>query len=59
MDGFTRTERSKRHIFGGFHICGTCGSGMVIVTGSEKRPMFATAVQVTAIAATVRIVYLV
>jgi site-specific DNA recombinase len=35
--GFTRTEHSKRYIFSGFLICGTCGSRMVIVTGSGKR----------------------
>ncbi len=37
MGGFTRTERSRRYIFSGFLICGTCGSKMVIVTGSGKR----------------------
>src|SRR6185437_7245903 len=37
MGGFARTERCKRYIFSGFLICGTCGSRMVIVTGSGKR----------------------
>ena len=37
LGGYTRTERSKRYIFSGFLICGTCGSRMVIVTGAGKR----------------------
>lgn len=37
VGGFTRTERCKKYIFSGFMICGVCGAGMVIVTGSGKR----------------------
>lgn len=37
VGGFTRTERSRRYIFSGLLLCGTCGSKLVIVTGSGKR----------------------
>jgi site-specific DNA recombinase len=37
LGGFTRTERSRKYLFSGFLVCGTCGAKMVIVTGSGKR----------------------
>jgi hypothetical protein len=37
LGGFTRTERCRRYIFSGFLICGTCGSRLVIASGSGKR----------------------
>ena len=35
--GMNRTERSRKYLFSGLLVCGTCGSRIVIVSGAGKR----------------------